>query len=715
MKRTEEDPGYDEEQAAGAGEGGRMPSPWASGSLAALAAALLIVAGYLVLRPDGPEREPAGPEEQQGQRAEAALPPLYDRPVQRERDRVMDVLGYDVSLDVDLEAQRFSGRSQVTAVSLRDTLDRVRLDAEQLEVREVWGRYGEDLDFTHEAGTLTVELSYTATWGDTLRFTVSYRGEGSRPGFFFDEPTSEHPRLLTTDSWPDEARFWVPCWDYPNDKAAQRMSITAADTFGVLSNGRLDSTVADTARGTTTWYWNQERPHATYLWMLAVGPYEVVADSLGSLPVRYWVYPQDAARAREVFGRTPAMIRYFEDLYGVPYPWAKYDQVTTPHVGGGAEATSATILGDGVFPESGAEPGFRWQQVIAHEIAHQWWGDLVTMREWSHTWISESFATYSDHLYTRRVRGEEEGAWDLEQKKDRYLRQARDEYMRPIVFDRYTEPEQNFDAHTYPKGAAVLHMLRFVLGDEPFFRVLNRFLVEHAYESVDTGDFIRTVTEVTGRDLTDFFDQWLYRPGHPVFEVSARWVPSGRERSAEEAGGDTSLQAAGPDTSSLAEDPASADRGSGSIPGLLVVEVVQVQDTSLGVPLYRMPVDIGIYTVEGKRVVRMMLDGEVTRRGFPLSEEPFMVRFDEGNHLLKEWTFPKSVETLIHQLEYDDVVGRAWALEQLQERLGQEASAGGPDAIQRQLIADAIQKRARTDPFEPIRRTARQALLEIAP
>ncbi len=671
------------------------PTPWTVGGMVALAAALLIALGYLTLGPGDTGR---GAEESaaEARPAETVLPDIYQRPVQSERTRVMDVLGYDVRLDVDLDSERFSGRNQVRAVSLRDTLDRVSLDAEQLEVTEVWGRYGENLAFSQDGGTLTVRLSFTATWGDTLQFTVSYRGEGSRPGFFFDEPSDEHPRLLTTDSWPDEARYWVPCWDDPADKATQRMSITAADSFQVLSNGRLDSTASDTARGVATWYWNQDTPHATYLWMLAVGPYEVVRDSLGSLPVRYWVYPRHAPRAREIFGRTPSMIRYFEDLFGVPYPWAKYDQVTTPHMGGGAEATSATILGQGVYPEDGAEPGFGWQQVIAHEIAHQWWGDLVTMREWSHTWISESFATYSDHLYTRQVRGPAEGAWDLKQKKDRYLRQARTEYMRPIVFDRYTEPEQNFDAHTYPKGAAVLHMLRFVLGDEPFFRVLNRFLTDHAYESVDTGDFIRTVTDVTGRDLSYFFDQWLFRPGHPVFEVSTRWVG---------AGGDTTGRPGAPGTGA----------GGASGPGTLELEVAQVQEVGAGIPLYRIPVDIGFYTLEGRRIERVHLEGELTRRSFPLPEQPLMVRFDEGNRLLKEWTFPKSVGSLIYQLEFDDVVGRAWALEQLVERAAGADVPEELDARQRQLIADAIQKRARADSFDPIRRMARQAILTISP
>ena len=226
--------------------------------------------------------------------------------------------------------------------------------------------------------------------------------------------------------------------------------------------------------------------------MLAIGPFAVIEDSLGDLPVNYWVYPEDTEDARWIFAKTPRMIAFYADLFDYPYPWAKYDQVTTPHVGGGAEATSATILGDGVIHDRRAEQDFSWERVIAHEIAHQWWGDLITLREWSHTWLNESFGTYSDYLWTRHESGDDEGAWALLGKKNAYLREAHTRYVRPIVFNRYEKPHDNFDSHTYPKGACILHQLRFLLGDEPFFRALSTFLHEHAFEPVDTHDFMKT-------------------------------------------------------------------------------------------------------------------------------------------------------------------------------------------------------------------------------
>ena len=170
-----------------------------------------------------------------------------------------------------------------------------------------------------------------------------------------------------------------------------------------------------------------------------------------------------------------------------------------------------------------AEQDFSWERIIAHEIAHQWWGDLITLREWSHTWLNESFGTYSDYLWTRAEKGEDEGAWDLLGKKNQYLREAQDRYIRPIVFDRYDLPGDNFDSHTYPKGACILHQLRYLLGDEPFFRTLSAFLHEYAFQPVDTHDFMKTVKEVTGRNMDWFFDQFIFLPGHPVFEVTSDW------------------------------------------------------------------------------------------------------------------------------------------------------------------------------------------------
>ncbi|MBC8328120.1 MAG: DUF3458 domain-containing protein, partial [Planctomycetes bacterium] len=536
--------------------------------------------------------------------AAAALPAqqvdVYSRPVQVEPSHDFDVQHYRVTLSFDLEAKTFQGENRITLRPLRDDWDRIRLDAVDLVVDAVRDADDRPLVFRQADGSLEVDFPEPYAYAQVVEFTVAYRGSDPPRGLYFDDETAEHPRMVSTDSFPNNARRWIPLYDYPHDKVTQELIVTAPLGNKILSNGRLVGVSEDSAAGTTTWHWHQEQPHSTYLFMLAIGPFTVLEDEYEGIPVSYWVYPKDAADAAWIFAKTPAMLRFYSELFDFPYPWAKYDQVTTPHVGGGAEATSATVLGHQLIHDRRAEQDYSWEWVLAHEIAHHWWGDLTTLREWSHTWLNESFATYSDYLYTRHVLGDDEGAWNLRGKKEQYLREARTRYMRPIVFDRYEQPGDNFDSHTYPKGAAVLHMLRFVLGDEAFFATLRRFLRDHAFQPVDTHDFMNTVKDATGRNLDGFFEQFLYAPGHPVFEVGHRW------------------------------DAAT---------GELELRVAQVQDAARGVPVYSIPVEIGLVTSAGKRVERVQLDAAEQVFRFALPERPLLVRFDEGNHLLKEWSF----------------------------------------------------------------------------
>ncbi len=551
---------------------------------------------------------------------------VWSRPVQVERSRTLDFLHYRVNLTFDLDAKAFWGENEITLTPLANEVDRCVLDAEEIVITDAVDEAGRQLHYVQGDTSVVITLPQALSYGDTITLTVTFRGDDPQQGLFFDDASDEHPQMVSTDSWPDEAHHWIPVYDYPNDKVTHELIVTAPEGNRVLSNGRLVGVVDDEGAGTTTWHWSQEQPHATYLFMLAIGPFTVIEDSLGSLPVNYWVYPEDTEDARWIFEKTPRMLAFYADLFDYPYPWAKYDQVTTPHVGGGAEATSATILGDGVIHDRRAEQDFSWERVIAHEIAHQWWGDLITLREWSHAWLNESFGTYADYLWTRHESGEDEGAWALVGKKNAYLREAHTRYVRPIVFNRYERPHDNFDSHTYPKGACILHQLRFLLGDESFFRTLGAFLDEYAFEPVDTYDFMKTVKDVTGKNVDWFFEQYVFSPGHPVFEVNSSWS---------------------------AND------------GQIRLHVAQVQDRDRGVPVYRTPVQIGIVTSSGKTVETVWLEHERDVFVFESREEPLLVRFDEGNWLLKEWTYDKSVEELLYQARHDDVIGREWAVREL--------------------------------------------------
>ncbi len=584
---------------------------------------------------------------------------VWSRPVQTERNRTSDFIHYRVSLTFDLDRKAFWGENRITYTPFSDGVDRIELDTEEILIGSAVDADGKNLPFQQSDTSVVISLASPLAFGDTIDIIVTYRGEDPQEGFFFDDASEDHPQMVSTDSWPNEAHHWIPLFDYPNDKVTHELIITVPEGNKVLSNGRMVGVTEDDEAGTTTWHWSQDRPHSTYLMMLAIGPFAVIEDSLGDLPINYWVYPEDAEDARWIFEKTPRMIAFYNDLFDYPYPWAKYDQVTTPHVGGGAEATSATILGDGVIHDRRAEQDFSWERIIAHEIAHQWWGDLITLREWSHTWLNESFGTYSDYLWTRAEKGEDEGAWDLLGKKNQYLREAENRYIRPIVFDRYDNPGDNFDSHTYPKGACILHQLRYILGDEAFFRTLSAFLHEFAFQPVDTHDFMKTVKEITGRNMDGFFEQFIFKAGHPVFEVTSDW---------------------------------NAEAGE------VRLQVAQVQSRDHDVPLYRMPVRVGIVTSSGKTVEEVWLTGENDTFVFNSTEKPLLVRFDEGNWLLKEWTYNKSREELLFQAGSDDVIGREWAVREL----------GGLAADP--VVTGALASFSSEDPFWAVRVAAVETL-----
>lgn len=571
--------------------------------------------------------------------------------------RGYDVERYRIELRFDEAAHSFQGTTRIELLPLKDGFETCELDAETFRVTSVRDDRGE-LRFEQPPGRLAVHLRRPYRRREQVVFTVAYEArnvsvdpvkygmmQGYDVGLSFKDESPDHPRLINTLSFPEGARHWFPSNDHPADKAASEIIATVRQGDHAIANGRLVS-VTKTPAG-TRFHWVQDKPHSTYLFVLVAGPYVKVADTGGTLPVNFWVYPKDKDDALRAFGKTRGILHFFEREYGVPFPWDKYDQITIPRFGGGAESTSATVIGDGQMHDEKADKDFSTHWLVAHEAAHQWWGDLVTMRDWGEAWINESFATYGEYLYSKHSLGEDEGALNLMEKRSVYLEEARTKYQRPIVWDGWQIPNQNFDRHTYQKGAAVLHMLRWILGDEPFRKAVTRLLEKHAYSTADARDFLAAIRETSGQRLEAFFDQWIYRAGHPVFEVSWEWLESAR-------------------TARL--------------------KVAQRKS-----PLFETPVDIGIVGAGGKTVHRLHIAAK-EEQSFDIAcdSKPLLVRFDEGDHLLMELRFQKSVEELVLQLRNDDAMGRLWAARQLRGR-GAEA---------------ALRAAAREDGFWAVRRAA---------
>jgi len=600
---------------------------------------------------------------------------VYSWPRQVERGRNYDALHYRIKLRFDEARKTFWGENRITITPLEASFRTCVLDAEVLKVSSVQDAQSRPLKFQQTEDSLSVDLSRSYRRGERITFTVSYYSDNPKPdpikygmpkgyalGLDFKDETPGNPRLISTLSFPEGARHWFPCNDRPGDKVTGEVIATVRREYQALSNGSLVSVTEDKQAGTRTFHWSQTRPHSTYLFVLVAGPYDVIKDWLDSLPISYWVYKKDRQGASRSFSKTPEIIRFFNKEFGFQYPWVKYDQVTIPGIGGGAESTTATVVGDSIIHDERAEQDFPSAWLVAHEAAHQWWGDLVTMRTWSEAWINESFATYSEYLYSRHALGEEEGAVNLLQKKNAYLQEARTRYIRPIVFDRYRSPNDNFDRHTYEKGAAVLNMLRFVMGDKLFLKSLSHFLQKHAFKTVDTNDLMLAIKEASGQNLDWFFQQWVFKPGHPVFKVSYVWDEMTKR---------------------------------------VRLKVIQTQDTSQGTPVFRMPLRIGIVTPGGRTSKTVWLENKEEVFELTSPQRPLMVRFDEGDFLLKELTFDKSVDELLYQIKHDEVTGRMWAAREL-GKFKDDVRA-----------IDGLRQSALQDSFWAVRRAATETLGQL--
>jgi len=588
----------------------------------------------------------------------AQVQDLRSRPRQLERSRQYDVRHYRIRLSFDEASRSYEGETEIRLRALRDHFDALELDAETFRVTGVKG----GLRFTQSPGRLSVQLDRAYRYGEELSVTVSYQAanvsidpekygmpKGYGLGLAFKPETASHPALFHTLSFPEGARHWFPCYDHPNDKASSELIATVDAKYHLVSNGVLKDVSEDAKRKTRTFHWVQEKPHSTYLFVLVAGPYVQVIDPGGKLPVSYWVYPKDAADARRVFGKTRTILDFLSRELGYEYPWPKYDQIAIPDFGGGAESTNATVISDGTLHDPKGDKDFSSDWLIAHEAAHQWWGDLVTMRDWSHTWLNEGFATYYEYLYMRHLQGVDEGALNLHAKKQTYLNEARTKYARPIVFDRWNWPNDNFDRHTYQKGGVVLSMLRSVMGDEPFRRSITHFLRKHAYDSVDTHDFQIAIREASGQVLDWFFEQWIFQAGHPVLEVRYGWEN-----------------------------------------GAVRLQVRQKQAGN-----FVLPVTIGVTTAAGKQLHQVWIRNREEAFNLACKDKPLLVRFDEGDVLLKEVDFAKSTEELLFQLANDNVIGRMEAAAALRSR-----SRNDPK------VSAALRTAATRDPFWAVRREA---------
>jgi aminopeptidase N len=442
---------------------------------------------------------------------------VYERP----RPFAIQHLALDLELDPD--ARSVSGTATLDFERVDPDATELPLDAVGFEISRVeLGEAGalRPAGFTYDGDVLRVAIPAGVS---RAKVAVRYRATPRRGLYFLapDEHVQGRPKQVWSQCQDEDARHWFPCHDKPHAKFGFELSVRVPNGWQALSNGDLVRAERDASAPKWRWSYRMPEPLPSYLVTLVAGEFAVVEDAPeGEVPLAYWVPKGREADAQRTFGRTREMIRRFGELTGVPYPWSRYTQVVvSDFVFGGMENTTATTLYEHTLLDPRAALDITSDDLVAHELAHQWFGDFVTCRDWSHGWLNEGFATYLEHVDLEAHKGRDEYDWSIQGDLDAYLAEAGGRYRRPIVSQDYEEPIDLFDRHLYQKGGLVLHMLRAQLGDALFWKGVRTYLARHGRGIVETRDLERAFEEVSGRSLQRFFEQWVHRPGHPEIEV----------------------------------------------------------------------------------------------------------------------------------------------------------------------------------------------------
>jgi aminopeptidase N len=449
-----------------------------------------------------------------------------------ERDRPFAIEHIALELTFDFVKKGVRGSASLVLRRVDPDATVVELDAVAFTIASVTVG-GKDVKYTYDGRRLVVDVPLTFDHG-TL--TVAYAAT-PRKGIYFLEP-DEHvparPRQAWTQFQEEDARHVFPCHDKPHVKMTTEVRITVPRGFSVLSNGELAGK-ENGEGGAETFHWRMNDPHPSYLVTIVAGEFAVFGDRVtlpaasGStvkreVPLTYLVPRGREEDGRRTFARTPDMVTYFSELTGVPYPWNKYAQVVvSDFIFGGMENTTATTMYEYILLDPRAAIDVSSDDLIAHELAHQWFGDYVTCRDWSEAWLNEGFATFMEHVWREKLLGKDEYDYGVKGDLASYLSEAHGRYRRPIVCQDYDAPLDIFDRHLYEKGGLVLHILRTELGDTLFWKGVSIYLARHARGLVETRDLLRALEEVSGRSLARRFEEMVMRAGHPEIEVDVSW------------------------------------------------------------------------------------------------------------------------------------------------------------------------------------------------
>jgi aminopeptidase N len=585
-----------------------------------------------------------------------------DRPYAPSRDYHLQ--NVRVSLRFDLDQRKVIGEVTHTLSSLRDGLTHLDFDCADLTISSARVN-GKDTTFDLRDNKLHVNLAQPAKAGEKFDVNLQYEGKPTTGLYFIlpDKDDPSRPKEIWTQGEAEDTHHYIPIYDYPNDRTTSEMILTVPGDWLTVSNGKLLS-VQDAAGGMKTWTWRQSLPVSTYLISFVAGEYKEKKDTWHNIPVTYNVPRGLEDTIDSTFSHTKQMLDFFSERFGVPYPWEQYAQTAVDDfVASGMENVSATTLSarDMVRPDLAAEKAEAADSLLSHELTHQWFGDLVTLKDWTNTWLNEGFATFGANLWEEHQYGVDAAAYRYWRDQNTWM-PSKELFPIPIV-TRDINDSVEYVGNVYDKGGWVLNMLRKQLGDDAFFRALKHYLEANRLQNVVTADLVKAIEESTGTNVDPFFDQWIYGAGAPRFTVKSTYDAETKKVS---------------------------------------LNVKQTQKVEGHVGLFRVPVDIGITTAGGEKVFPIEVSKAEETFSFAVDGPPLMVLFDKGNKILRSLDFQKSPEEWIRQLQTaQDVPDRA------------DAAVALGNLKDNDAVTAALGEAARRDHFWGVRNEALRALGRI--
>ena len=563
-----------------------------------------------------------------------------DEPFARSKD--YDLRHSKIVLKFDVEQKKVIGDVTHSVSILKDDTRKLEFDAVGLTIESVTvNKAAVKFETTYKK--LIVPLANAAKKGEKFEVQIKYEGKTSK-GAYFILPDKDYPnqaKEIWTQGESEDTRYYLPTYDYPNDRLTTETILTVPAAWLTVANGKLMST-KDAGNGMKTWTWQENIPSSTYLITVVAGEFDEVKDNWRGKPVTYYAPKGRGDRLKINYERTPQMLELFSKKLGVEYPWEKYAQVMVDDfVAGGMENSSATTNTSSSLIHPTLAPEYTTGQdpLISHELGHQWFGDLVTCKDWGNIWLNEGFATFMETVWVESYFPKDQSEYERWSNVREWFGQG-DLWAKPIVRHDFDDSSE-FDGNAYGKGGMVLYMLRHQLGDEAFYGGLKHYLEVNRGKNVVTADLAKAIEEETHTNVDQFFTQWVYGAGAPKFDLSYAYDDAKHQ---------------------------------------VTLKVKQTQKVEGRVGLFRIPTEVEITTASGAKSFPITVGKAEQSFALPADSAPTMVLFDKGGHILKAAEFHKDKKEWLYQVknasEFADRADAVEALGKLKDDADADATLG---------------------------------------